>query len=161
MVAAGAGEGGQQIPGMVVEEVDPPGFGAVTERNLGGVDLPQVVGDLPFESLVGSRTSWRLCGHQPVTTQRLMHRRHCRCFKTLSGQLGADAAGTPTGMVSAHLNDPFLQLDGDLGWRGLRFSGLVLQTIQAFGQIAASIPVVGVPGDPITTAHIGHRLPGP
>lgn len=46
----------QQIPGMVVDEINHPRFGAVTEEDLGGVDLPQIVGDLPFEPFIGSWT---------------------------------------------------------------------------------------------------------
>lgn len=40
--------GGQQTPRMVVDQINPSCFGVVTERDLGGVDLPQIIRDLPF-----------------------------------------------------------------------------------------------------------------
>lgn len=37
-----AGEGGRQIPGVIIQQVDRQAFGVVDQQDAGGVDLPQV-----------------------------------------------------------------------------------------------------------------------
>jgi hypothetical protein len=63
---------------MIIDEVHHRGFGVVDTDDLGGVDLPQVVGDLPLEALIGLRPAPRPGGDQAVANQHVMHRRHRR-----------------------------------------------------------------------------------
>ena len=57
---------------MVVQGVDHPDLGPILQVDPGGVDLPQVVGDLPLEPFPGLGAFARLVGHQMVTSERLV-----------------------------------------------------------------------------------------
>ena len=57
---SGAGHSSEQIAGVVIDEVNYPTLGAVAKRDLGGVDLPQIVGDSCSNRLSarGRRGGW-------------------------------------------------------------------------------------------------------
>jgi hypothetical protein len=52
---------------MVIDEINHLCVG-ITNRDPGGVDLPQVVRNLSFEPFIRLATTGRLCSDQTVTT---------------------------------------------------------------------------------------------
>jgi hypothetical protein len=148
---------GKQITGMIIQQVDHIRFGTVSQGHFGGVDLPQVVGDLPFKPPVRFRFPPLGGGNQTVAAQHLMDGRHHRRIYPGADHFRTDPAGTPAGMIPTHLHNLCLQIGGDLMCRHQRSPRSVLQTLQPLGQVSAPIPVVGLPGDPIAAAHLRHR----
>ena len=95
----------QAEAGVVVQAVDDPGLLASCKRDLGGIDLPEVVGRLALEALVGPRSPPRLGGDQVVAAQCLVHGRDRRGVHPSPAKLGADPARPPARMAAAQLAD--------------------------------------------------------
>src|SRR5580698_9189575 len=85
---AGVDPSGQTKAGMVVEDVHDPDLGLVGEEEPGGVDLPQIVGRGPLETLGGGPGPSAPRCHQVVARERTMDRRDRRRTDPLSAQLG-------------------------------------------------------------------------
>jgi hypothetical protein len=95
-----AGERGQQVAGVVVQDVDDPSALATFQLHLRRVDLPQVICERPLEPLDRLRPPRRLRRDQPVALQGAVDRRPRRHIDTGARELRADPARTPTRMLS-------------------------------------------------------------
>lgn len=91
---------------MIIDQIDHRSFGVVDTNDLGGVDLPQVVGDLTFEPFIDSRAPRWLDGDQTVANQHLMDRGHRRRINPSASQFGANPSPSPPGVILTHLTDP-------------------------------------------------------
>jgi hypothetical protein len=160
-VVGQTGPGREQVPGVVVQDVDHPCLGVTSEVDPGGVDLPQVVGDLPLEPPGGLGALLRLVGHEVVATQRLVDRGCGRRGGPGPQQLGADPPRPPPGVVLAHPADLQLEVGVDLprGEEGTTRSRL--EALDPLHLVAALVLVEGVPGDLTPPAHLGDRVAGP
>ena len=96
----------QQIPRMIIDQIHHRSFGIVGTNDLGGVDLPQIVGDLPLKALVGLRAAPRLLSDQAIANQHLMDRGHRRRINPSTSQFGANPSRSPPGMILTHHTDP-------------------------------------------------------
>jgi hypothetical protein len=72
---AGAGERAEQVTGVVVEAVEHPSLRALGERNLGRVDLPEVVRKRALEALARPAAPRPPRRDQLVALERLVDRR--------------------------------------------------------------------------------------
>jgi hypothetical protein len=145
---------------VVVEGVHNPGLGAVLQMDLGGVDLPQIVGDLPLEALQGLGALLRLVGHQVVAPEGLVDGRDRRRGDPGALKLRSDPACSPPRMVLPELADLDLEVGVDLARRGGRTPGSGFETDDALRLVPPLVLVEGVPGDPSPPTYLRHRLAG-
>jgi hypothetical protein len=143
---------------MVVEDVHDPDLGLVGEEEPGGVDLPQIVGRGPLETLGGGPGPSPPRCHQVVARERTMDRRDRRRTDPLSAQLGADPPRPPLGVFFSEGADDRLDVGGHaLGLsEGHRRAGL--EPLDSLGAKASEIDVIGLPRDPETAADGRHGL---
>jgi hypothetical protein len=142
---ARAGEGGQQEAGMVVQAVDDPGEPAVGQLDGGGVDLPEVVGELPFEPLPGRLPSGRLRGDQGVAPERAVDRAQGRRLDPRPLELGLDPARAPARVPLGQRHDLGLERGRDPARRAARPPRARLQSAPALLQVAAPVAVEARP----------------
>lgn len=146
---------------MVVEHVDDPDRLGVGERDLGGVDLPEIVREGALEALVRLAPPRRLCGDQVVALQRPVDRRYRRRLPPRPCELGVDPARTPARMPFTHGHDLDLELCVDPPRRAARPTRARLQTVDAVVQVTLPVAVVARPRDPASPAHLCHGCAGP
>ena len=146
---------------MIVQSVHDADLGAVREVDLGRVDLPQVIGDLPLKALGGLRSLAGLVDHQVVAPEHLVDGGDGRRVDPCLAELGPDPPGSPPGMVLSHATDLHLQVDVDLPGRACGPPGSRFQAAGSFFLVAALVLVEGLPGDPASPAHLCYRLTGP
>lgn len=84
----------QEEPGVIIQGVH---HGPVGECDLGGVDLPQVVGDLPLEALGGLGSFPGLVGNRVVAPEDLMEGGDGRRIDAKASGFRSDPAGSPPG----------------------------------------------------------------
>jgi len=107
------GHRGQQEPGVVVDELHDPARRPGREGDLGGVDLPQVVGDLAFKPAGGAPG----LGGRGAT--RWFRRRAWCTVETAGGweprpvELVVDPPGPPPEVIFAQAADLELQFRSD------------------------------------------------
>ena len=104
---------------MVIQQVEDVALGLVDEHDLGGVDLPQLVGDVPLEATQRLRLPRWLIRDEMVAAQHLMNRRHRRRAHPNTAQLRSDPPSTPPRMRPTHPTDHLLELHIDLARRPL------------------------------------------
>jgi len=110
----GTGLGRQEEPGVVVQSVDHPGLGAIGKLDPGGVDLPQVVGDLALETLPGSRSPPGVVSHHMVAPEGQVDGGDGRRLDPCSTELRTDPSGSPPGVILSQTADLRLEVDVDL-----------------------------------------------
>jgi hypothetical protein len=150
-------QGSQQVPGVVIQGIHHPDLGAIMKVDLGGVDLPQVVGNLPLEALCGLRSLLRLVGHQLVAPEGLVDGRDRRRVHPRAVELRSDPPGSPPGMILSHAADLHLQVEVNLGRRPCGPTGSWLQARGPLRFVAAPVLVERVPGDAPPATYLGHR----
>jgi hypothetical protein len=98
---------------MIVQAVDHPRLVTRAQRDLGRVDLPQVVGALALEALESLAPARPLWGDEVVATQHLVHGRDGRCSDAGAAKLGPDPACAEARVSAAQLADLRLEQGSD------------------------------------------------
>jgi hypothetical protein len=152
---------GEQIAGVVVDQVDHPDALAAGERHLGGVDLPEIVGERALEPFLRRPAPRRLRRDQVIALQRLVDRRYRRRLDAAPSELGADPACTPTRMLPAQRADRLLEPGIDPPRRAQRPPRPRPQPVQPFGEKPPPVAVKARPRDPVPATDRRDRLTRP
>ncbi len=157
LAAGSAGHaGGEEDPGVVVDEVHDPHLFAAGQDPLGGVDLPGAVGRRPLETPPGRPGPFlRLRRHQTPPHQRPMNRRHRWDRPSGPGQVVGDRLRP---IVQRELlpepNDLILQPGRDHPRRPMRPPRPFRQPRRPLRFEPSPVLVERLPGD----AHLGAQL---
>lgn len=156
---------GQQVAGVVIEEVQDLDIGAIRQAPVGEIGLPGFVGLVGLEALPGrTRPFMWLVGHQAAGAEDAVDRRVRRDRECLLVKMPGDHRGTGVEPLNhqglAQLSDSF----GDLGAGGVRVaarpSGCGLQGRLPAGPVAAKELVNPAAAEPVTVGGLGGREPG-